>query len=274
MTPSSEAAALARLVLALREFRRDIVLVGGWAHRLSRLHPLSNTAVTFEPLFSEDADMVLPANVISEGEDLGESLRKAGFKGHFLGENRPPVTHYRLEEGGGFYAEFLTPLIGRPRTGTRTIAGVNVQELRFLDVLMIAPWSVSLREPDYPVGRKPVEIRISNATSYLAQKLLVLDRRDANDRGKDVLYIHDTVITFGTSLDALQEIWNESVVPAVHERLPGRLRSVISNQFSEVSESAKRAGQISKEIGRPVDPEEIAGVCRAGLGRIFGVAGK
>src|SRR5690349_15052206 len=73
MTTSSEAAALARLVLALREFRRDIVLVGGWAHRLSRLHPLSNTAVTFEPLFSEDADMVLPSNLMSEGEDLGES---------------------------------------------------------------------------------------------------------------------------------------------------------------------------------------------------------
>jgi len=50
--------AFSRLVLALRDYRKDIVLVGGWGHRLFRLHSFSQ-GVDFEPLGSEDADLVL-----------------------------------------------------------------------------------------------------------------------------------------------------------------------------------------------------------------------
>ena len=85
MSAHRENTALARLVVALRDFRSDVVFIGGWAHRLLRLHPLSKTAVDFEPLFSEDVDMVLSAKVAPREEDLGESLRKAGFKERFVG---------------------------------------------------------------------------------------------------------------------------------------------------------------------------------------------
>lgn len=272
MSAHSENRALARLVMALGDFRSDVVFIGGWAHRLLRLHPLSKTAVDFEPLFSEDVDMVLPAKVVARDEDLGESLRLAGFKEHFVGEHRPPVTHYRLGEEGAFYAEFLTPLVGRPKSGTRRIAGVNVQELRYLDILMIAPWSVFLTEPEYPVGPKAVEIRVANGGSYLAQKLLAIEKRDPDDRGKDVLYIHDTLITLGASLPELRKIWSETIAPKVQEKVSGRLRGLVESLFSEVSDPVRRGSQIARDAGRPVSPEEIADVCRKGLAQVFGPA--
>jgi hypothetical protein len=231
---------------------------------------LSKTAVDFEPLFSEDVDMVLPAKVVPREEDLGEILRKAGFKEDFVGEDSPPVTHYRLGEEGALYAEFLTPLVGRPKSGTRTIAGVNVQELRYLDILMIAPWSVFLSEPDYPVGPKAMEIRIANGASYLAQKLLAIEKRHPDDRSKDVLYIHDTLITLGASLPEVRKIWSESVAPGVQAKVPGRLRGLVEGLFSEVSDPVRGGSQIARDAGRPVSPEEIADVCRRGLAEVFG----
>src|SRR5215467_10446656 len=116
--------AFSRLVLALRDYRKDIVLVGGWGHRLFRLHSFSQ-GVDFEPLGSEDADLVLDKTMTPREEDLGDLLRKAGFTQQFFGEKNPPVTHYRLGEDGAFYAEFLTPLMGPEKDGTRTIAGVS-----------------------------------------------------------------------------------------------------------------------------------------------------
>jgi hypothetical protein len=268
MNPRDEAGALAHLILALREFRNDVVVIGGWAHRLSRLHPLSQ-AVDFEPLFSEDVDMALPAKLPPREEDLRAILQKAGFKADFVGENQPPVTHYRLGDEGAFYVEFLTPLVGRAKSGTRTIAGVTAQALRYLDILMVAPWSVFLREPEYPVGSKPVEVRIANATSYLVQKMLTLERRDANDQGKDILYVRDTLISFGGALAELRRLWNETVEPSMHPRVSAKLRGLVNERFSKVGDPVRRASRIAREVGRPASAEDIAEACRRGLSEVF-----
>jgi hypothetical protein len=43
MTPSSDLPAFARLIMALEPWLDRIVIVGGWAHRLYRLHPHAQT---------------------------------------------------------------------------------------------------------------------------------------------------------------------------------------------------------------------------------------
>jgi len=124
-------------------------------------------------------------------------------------------------------------------------------------------------QPEYPVGPKALEVRIANAASYLAQKILVLDRRDAADRAKDVLYIHDTLLLFGTSLGELEGIWKAKIVSSIHTNAARALRAAGERGFAEVSDAVRGAGLIAGKAGRPVSPEEIAQVCRTGLTKVF-----
>lgn len=268
MSASGEPAALARLILALSPYRGDVVLIGGWAHRLFRFHPLAQS-LDFEPLSTQDVDLAIPARVPPREEDLGTLLIEAGFTEHFLGENHPPATHYELGEEAGFYAEFLTPLVGPPKAATTAIAGVTAQVLRYLDILMIEPWSVFLTEPEYPVGPPALEVRIANATSYLAQKILVLSKRSSADLAKDVLYLRDTLITFGRSLADLEEIWIKRLSPSIHSTARRTLQRAPEQLFAEVTDTVREASRIAREAGRPLRPDEIAQVCRTGLAKVF-----
>lgn len=269
MNPTDESAAFARLIHALRPYRGDLVLIGGWAHRLSRLHPLAQP-VNFLPLFTQDVDLAIAKGVAPGEEDLRNLLLEAGFTERLLGEDQPPITRYQLGEEGAFYVEFVAPLIGRPRGATSTVAGVTAQRLRYLDILLIAPWTIRLTEPQYPVGAKAVEVRIANATSYVAQKLLVLGRRPPADRAKDVLYLHDTLVTFGRALEDLQGIWTESMSGALHANARRAIRATARQLSSPAFGSVRAAARVAGEAGRPLSPEEIAEVSRAGLAAIFG----
>jgi hypothetical protein len=124
---------------------------------LYRLHPLSQR-LEFSPLTTVDTDVAIPEKLPVLEQDLQERLKESGFEEEFLGEHRPPVTHYVLgESAGGFYAEFHTPLIGGAgnrgkTTATINVAGVTSQKLRYLDLLLHAPWHVTLIDSaGYPV---------------------------------------------------------------------------------------------------------------------------
>jgi hypothetical protein len=96
-----------RLIEAIRPWLIHVVIVGGWAHRLHRLHPLA-TDQAYQPLRTRDVDLAFSPNAPLEG-DLSEALDKAGFKEELSGEVTPPVIHYRLgAEDAGFFAEFVT----------------------------------------------------------------------------------------------------------------------------------------------------------------------
>ena len=49
-------AALARLIQAIEPWRAHLVIVGGWAHRLYRFHPMANVP-TYQPLLTRDTDL-------------------------------------------------------------------------------------------------------------------------------------------------------------------------------------------------------------------------
>ncbi|MDB4912382.1 MAG: hypothetical protein JWM95_26 [Gemmatimonadetes bacterium] len=107
--PIDDSAALARLLGALRPWLGHLVIVGGWAHQLHRLHPLA-TVPAYSPILTRDADVALSLNAPLEG-DIGAALRAASFEEHLSGDHTPPIAEYRLGgEEQGFYAEFLAPL--------------------------------------------------------------------------------------------------------------------------------------------------------------------
>jgi hypothetical protein len=196
MIPERDDANFAALVGALGPYLDRVVIIGGWAHRLFRNHPLAQP-VPYAPLMTRDTDIAVAPGIRPDEQSLRERLLSHGFHEEFLGDDRPPVTHYHLSRGDvGFYVEFLTPLVGGEftragaRDVTKPIVGVSAQKLRHLDVLLIAPWSVQVHR-----GGDSARVVITNPVSYIVQKLLVSDKRKASERAKDVLYIHDTLET-------------------------------------------------------------------------------
>ena len=160
MNEHSENAQFARLIVALEPWLTQVVIIGGWAHRLYRLHP-SAQHIEYLPLTTLDTDIAVPARLKVIDTDVRERLIANEFEEERLGQDQPPATHYRLGDAKtGFYAEFLTPLFGaehgrdgRPKA-TRRIAGVVSQQLRYLEVLLLSTTSTSTSEQNQTeVGR-------------------------------------------------------------------------------------------------------------------------
>ena len=220
-------AAFARLVDALRPWLGHLVVVGGWAHRLHRFHPLAH-APEYLPLRTRDADLAFSLDAPLSG-DMAGALDKAGFTQELLGEHAPPVTHYRLGgEDAGFYVEFLTPLHGDGLTrkgepdATLSRAGITAQKLRYLELLLASPWTVSVG-PDRGVPlTEPLDVFVPNPVGFIVQKLLIHGERDPHKKAQDVLYIHDTFELFGASLDVLRALWADEVRPVMPARTARR----------------------------------------------------
>jgi hypothetical protein len=265
--------AFARLVTALRPWLGELVVVGGWAHRLHRLHRLANPPLHLPPR-TRDTDIAFSPDAALAG-DVRTALTEAGFTEEQLGDDAPPATHYRLrEEDAGFYAEFLTPLYGSgvKRDGkpdaTVSRAGITAQKMRYLDLLLVSPWSVRVGpERDVPITAD-VNLFVPNPTSFIVQKLLIHPDRLPGKRAQDVLYIHDTLELFGGSLDELHRLWVEVVRPAMAAKTARRVDTIAQELFAEVSDTIREAARIPKD--RQLAPENVQRACEYGLQEILG----
>jgi hypothetical protein len=263
----------AKFVEALDPWLGQVVLVGGWAHRLYRLDPRARN-LPYLPLTTLDGDVAVPAKLKVEESNVRERLLKAGFKEEFVGEDRPPATHYHYGTEGGFYVEFLSPLVGSEhdrsgkRKATREVGGISSQQLRYIEILMIEPWKIGLGEGNgYPfVPTK--KILVANPTSFLAQKILIHHERDYKDRAKDLLYMHDTIEMFAEHLEELQKIYVTDLQPKLHRNRTAELRAVAEGLFGKVSDPIREAALMAG--GRQLSPEALAETCNAGLKEIFG----
>jgi hypothetical protein len=85
----------ARLIESIEPWLDQAVIIGGWAHRLYRLHP-SARAVEYRPLTTFDADVALPLRLEAKEQNIRERLVARAFREEFLGNHQPPATHYRL----------------------------------------------------------------------------------------------------------------------------------------------------------------------------------
>ena len=64
-----EFASFARLIESLRPWLDQVVIVGGWAHRLYRLHAFAQP-LRYEPLATLDADIALPTRFKVTGDEI------------------------------------------------------------------------------------------------------------------------------------------------------------------------------------------------------------
>jgi hypothetical protein len=173
-----ELEAFAKFIVALEPWLAEAVVTGGWAHRLYRLHPRARK-LDYEPLTTLDGDVAVPPKLKQQESTVRQRLLEAGFTEEFEGEEDPPATHYHYGKSGGFYAEFLAPLVGSEydrhgkRKATLEVGGVSSQLLRYIEILLVSPWKVELSEQSgYPLTSKK-SIQIANPASFLALKILI-----------------------------------------------------------------------------------------------------
>jgi hypothetical protein len=271
---SSDHEKFARVVETLRPWLPDIVVAGGWAHRLYRLHTFAG-ALDDLPLTTTDVDVAL-SRVPGGAGNMREALRASGFREEMSGDAQPPITYYQLgSPEQPFYVEFLTPLVGgeRRRDGTpdvtTTISGVIAQKLRYLEVLLHGPWSVVIG-PDngFPLGQ-PATVTVPNPAAYIAQKLLILDRRNREDQERDILYIHDTLQTFAAHLADVRRAWHHEVVPQLHTRRVADITAVIRSRFSDPTDLIRGAAAIAAAVGRSLPTRSLLEACQVGLAQIY-----
>jgi hypothetical protein len=268
----AELGAFARLIEALEPWLQQVVIIGGWAHRLYRLDARAQK-LTYPPLTTLDSDVAVPDKIDAKEENIRQRLLAAGFQEEFLGEDRPPATHYHLGGHGGFYAEFLTPLVGseRDRKGerkaTREVGGISSQQLRYIDILLLAPWTVRLdKASGYPF-ESARHVQIANPVSFLTQKLLIQKERDRKDRAKDTLYIHDTIEICAGNLPELRELFAKEIRPKLHVKKAEEVRNAADALFAGMNDTIREAVRMA--IGRDLTSESLMETCHAGLKAIF-----
>jgi len=274
----ADKAMFAKALKALGPYLGELVVVGGWAHRLFGLHPMAR-APGFQPLMTEDADIAAPVRMQKKGESIAALLKREGFAETFFGDETPPVSEYRIgDDDGGLYLEFLVPLIGSEhrrdgsRKATATVAGVSAQRLRYIEIVIAEPWTIRLSDQKgYPLGRAGLDVRVANAACYLAQKLLVFRERKPDKQAKDLLYVHDTLLIFSHSLDELGVLWKR-IEPTLHPNAVRALTRRRSEVLASVTDPARNAALLAASTARadPPSAERLLATCRAGLAQVFG----
>ncbi len=261
-----------KFIEALDPWLEQVVLIGGWAHRLYRLDSRARK-LEYLPLTTLDGDVAVPTKLKVDESNVRRRLLEAGFIEEFVGEDQPPATHYHYGEGGGFYAEFLAPLVGSEydrsgkRKATKEVSGVSSQLLRYIEILMISPWKIELgAENGYPF-MPARRIQIANPPSFLAQKILIYRERDYKDRAKDLLYIHDTIELFSEHLEELWEIFTKEIRPTLHPKRTVELSGAAERLFGKVDDTIREAALMA--TGRKLSAERLAETSRAGLMEIF-----
>ena len=273
MAVQSDVEYFARLVDALEPWLDQVVIIGGWAHRLYRQHPLAQP-LDYEPLGTFDTDIAVPLDLPATGEQIRARLLERDFREELMGDMQPPAAHYRVETGdNSFYAEFLTPLEGSAvkrggrRDVTARVSGVSVQKLRYLELLLQNPWDVMIGPATgYPTPGVR-RILLPNAAAFLVQKILIHEKRDRDRRAKDILYIHDTIETFGGNLAAIREQWQTNVQPALHANAARGVERAAEEYFREVNDTIREAARIAP--GRSLTPEMVRELCEFGWQQIF-----
>jgi len=233
---------------------------------------MANT-LEYQPLFTRDTDLAFANRAPIEG-DIKAALIEHGFKEQLSGEHNPAVAHYTLgDEDGGFYAEFLTPLIGSgvKRGGapdaTMTMAGITAQKIRHLDILLVDPWMITLDPKNGIPLPSSMEIQVANPLCFIVQKFLIQKDRPAAKQAQDVLYIYDTIELFGALLEEFHEAWNRNISPALGEKLSNAVLTSSKNTFSNINDVIRAAARIPQD--RKLSPEQIQQTCLLAFEIIF-----
>jgi hypothetical protein len=152
------------------------------------------------------------------------------------------------------------------------VGGVSSQNLRYIEVLLVAPWNVALSAANSFPFANETRVQIANPVSFLAQKILIHRRRNRDERAKDILYMHDTIDTFATRIDDLTAEWVGNIRRELHANSVRAVESAAATLFGAVTDSIRAASRVVQ--ARKLTPEAIRESCNLGFSRIFRTRGQ
>lgn len=216
---NSPDAFLVYVLSAFRPYLERLVVVGGFAVRLYEFHPRAERA-TVRVLRTFDADLATGnVRIPVAGQSLADLAAAAGFRRDFRGDHMPPVMKFvptdastERRNADQYTIEFLSPLVGPAagRSGKAVAAsdiqrGVTAQRLRYLDLLLEAPWPVPLAGlPGIPVTSRTLEPRVPHPGLFIVQKVLISGEPNRLERRpKDMAYVYQVASLFRRELPAL-----------------------------------------------------------------------
>ena len=85
MAVQSDVEYFARLVDALEPWLDQVVIIGGWAHRLYRLHPLAQP-LEYEPLGTFDTNIAVPLDLPATGGQIRARLLERNFREELMSD--------------------------------------------------------------------------------------------------------------------------------------------------------------------------------------------
>lgn len=241
---------LAHVLWSFRPYLNRLVLVGGFAVRLYELHPRASQA-TIRVLRTFDADLATANDRIPVvGESLARLADAAGFRRDFRGDHTPPVIKFVPKEapagasGGDQYTiEFLSPLFGAAASRSGRVAattdiqdGLTAQRLRYLDLLLEMPWSVSLAGlPGIPEEYHAIAVNLPHPGLFVVQKILIAQEPNRSDkRPKDMAYIYHVVSLFRLELGSLaDDVRARMSANPTWRRWFGRFKQLASSLFAD-----------------------------------------
>ena len=253
---------------AAAPYLEELVVVGGAAARLHRLSPQA-AEPEFAALGTLDVDAATRTGATIQAEPLDKRLASRGFEEVLSTDYKPPVTHYVLRRLEGFEVEFLADQPGGfDRRGkadmTAAVFGVTVQKLHYVGLLLRDPWTVTVsREDGFPIDVERREVRVPNPAAFIVQKLLARKYR-GDKRGKDVLYIYDTVQLFGDPEELLGELWS-GLSAKIPKKWSGRIATAAADISAPTYADVVTASTIALAAGRSLNANTIAATLKAGL---------
>jgi hypothetical protein len=97
---------------------------------------------------------------------------------------------------------------------------------------------------------------------------LIHSKRTRQKFAKDILYIHDTLETFGAQLEELKAECNTKIKQRVHPKSVRKIERGAADLFGKVSDEIREAARI--DAARNLSPETVRERCNFGLRQIFG----
>ena len=100
----------------------------------------------------------------------------------------------------------------------------------------------------------------------MANKLLTYNRRTERfGKGKDLLYIFDTLRMFSAAMEVLRRHWeNTALSPTLLKAV-----SLAHTRLAEQHHIADAASEIATDAGRPVKAGRLLSTCVHGLGQLI-----
>ena len=264
---------------ALGGYLEDVVLVGGCANALYRYVP-DAVSHSIRPMLTYDIDFAASSSLRRREAPLAALLMQAGLVPDREGR---PTNKYQPVSGSDSNEtiEFLCPMTGlstavkeqRP-TLVSLPADATAEALDYLDLLLLSPLHINLRDVPPLDVREDLVVQIPNPVSYVMQKVLIRSRRVGHQKqAKDSYYIYEVSLLFRTpgSIHRIAEGVRSGRFPAKWGKEFFKQAAILYGH--ENAEGVQEAVAVAQANGTPVDAamvfrvvEKMLAEIRSGLG--------